>query len=46
MSVTSTKKRHLVARHAGWLSITGVALVVALALAVAAMPFVMPSVTN
>ena len=30
-------------RHAGWLSITGVVIVVALALVVAAVPFVMPS---
>jgi hypothetical protein len=30
-------------RHAGWLSITGVVVVVALALVVAAVPFVLPS---
>jgi hypothetical protein len=38
-SATTTRRR--VMRHAGWLSIAGV--VIALALVVAAVPFVMPS---
>jgi hypothetical protein len=39
----STTRRQRVIRHAGWLSITGVVIVVALALVVAAVPFVIPS---
>ena len=42
MSATTTRRQPVI-RHAGWLSITGVVVVVALALVVAAVPFVLPN---
>jgi hypothetical protein len=43
LGLSATTRRQRVMRHAGWLSITGVVVVVALALVVAAVPFVLPS---